>query len=139
MLWDKLKNKDNEQFKRYTGIQLPTFSKMVETVKNHEKENRNNRSRPFKYSIEDRVLIMLDYYREYPTFFHLAVKYDLHESTVYRIVTKLENILIKSGKFNLPGKKVLKSNMEFEVIVVDATEQAIERPKRKRTKNGKKN
>ncbi len=139
MFWDKLKNKDNEQFKRYTGIQPPTFSKMVETVKNHEKENRNNRSRPFKYSVEDRILIMLDYYREYPTFFHLAIKYNLHESTVYRIVTKLEDILIKSGKFNLPGKKVLKSDMEFEVIVVDATEQPIERPKRNRTKSGKKN
>jgi len=50
----------------------------------------------------------------------------------YRIVRKVENILIKSGLFNLPGKKaLLESNSEIEVIVVDVSEQEIERPKKK--------
>jgi hypothetical protein len=42
------------------------------------------------------------------------------------------NILIKSGLFNLPEKKaLLESNSEIEVIVVDVSEQEIERPKKK--------
>jgi len=41
-------------------------------------------------------------------------------------------VLIKSGVFSLPGKKeLLKSDMEYEVILIDASESAIERPKKK--------
>jgi hypothetical protein len=42
------------------------------------------------------------------------------------------SLLIKSGVFSLPGKKeLLKSDMEYEVILIDASESAIERPKKK--------
>ena len=38
---------------------------------------------------------------------------------------------MKSGKFTLPGKKALQSSdLAIEVILVDATEQPIERPKK---------
>jgi hypothetical protein len=41
-------------------------------------------------------------------------------------------LLIKSGVFSLPGKKeLLKSDMEYEFILIDASESAIERPKKK--------
>jgi hypothetical protein len=44
----------------------------------------------------------------------------------------MEDTLIKSKTFSLPGKKaLLKSNAEFEVILIDATESPIERPKKK--------
>ncbi len=44
----------------------------------------------------------------------------------------IEDILIKSKVFSLPGKKaLLKSDTEFEVILIDATESPIERPKKK--------
>jgi hypothetical protein len=40
-------------------------------------------------------------------------------------------VLIKSGIFSLGGKKALVDpNTEIEVILVDSTEVAIERPKR---------
>jgi len=55
----------------------------------------------------------------------------VNESTAYRIVRKVENILIKSDLFNLPKKALLESNSEIEVIVVDVSEQGIERPKKK--------
>jgi len=42
------------------------------------------------------------------------------------------SLLIKSGQFSLPGKKaLLKSDMEYEVILIDAAETPIERPKKK--------
>ena len=41
------------------------------------------------------------------------------------------SILIKSREFSLAGKKeLLKSNMEYEVILIDASETPIERPKK---------
>lgn len=47
----------------------------------------------------------LEYWREYRTYFHIGNSWVVNESTVYRIVKKVENILIKSGLFNLPEKK----------------------------------
>ena len=48
-----------------------------------------------------------------------------------RIVTKVENALIGSGKFQLPGKKqLLDSLAAAKLVVIDATETPIERPKK---------
>jgi len=48
-----------------------------------------------------------------------------------RIVKRVEDILIKSRVFSLPGKKALDDPDEnFEVVMIDATETPIERPKK---------
>jgi hypothetical protein len=40
-------------------------------------------------------------------------------------------VLIQSKQFHLPGKKVLQpSDTVIEIVLVDATEQPIERPKK---------
>ena len=143
MFWINLQKLSPQQFQRYTGVKLPTFDKMVEMIKLFESKNRNNRSRKHKYSVEDRVLIMLCYYREYPTYFHLGLKYNVSESTACRTVIYIENLLIKSGAFNLPKKTSIVSDTEIEVIVIDASESPIERPKaakhQKLNYSGKKN
>ena len=55
------------------------------------------------------------------------------ESRVLRSVRKVENILIKSGLFNLGGKKQLYvQDSELEILVVDVAEHEIERPKKNR-------
>ncbi len=51
--------------------------------------------------------------KEYATYFSIAKELEVHESTIYRIVKKTEDILIQSGKFALPGKiKTLKALAE---------------------------
>ncbi len=56
----------------------------------------------------------------------------MSESNVCRIVHKIENILIKSRQFRLPGKKKLwQSSSEEEVVVIDVMESQIERPSRR--------
>jgi hypothetical protein len=73
----------------------------------------------------------LMYWREYRTEFHIGLTYGVSEASVCRIVQKVETALLRSGQFRLPGKKVLRENdMAIEVVVVDATEQPIERPKK---------
>ena len=74
---------------------------------------------------------MLMYYREYRTFFHISVTYGISEAQCWRIVRKLEDILIKSELFHLPGKKQLtNTDMDWEVVVIDVGESPIERPKK---------
>ena len=91
--------------------------------------------KPNKLSIEDRLLMALEYLREYRTYFHISRSDGISESACYRNVRWVEETLIKDGKFSLPGKKeLLKSDVEFEVVLIDATESPIERPKK--NKNG---
>ena len=48
--------------------------------------------------------------------------------------TKVEDTLIKHPSFALPGRKALvKSEMEYECILIDATETPIERPKKNKS------
>ena len=82
-----------------------------------------------KLSIEDLLLATLEYLREYRTYAHIAASYDIAESNIYRGIRWVEDTLIKDGTFSLPGRKaLLKSDVEYEVILVDATETPIERP-----------
>jgi len=49
--------------------------------------------------------------------------------------SQIEDALVRSKKFRLPGKKVLQaSETVFEVVLVDVSEQPVERPKK--AKNG---
>ena len=132
MSYETVKNLKPEEFKRLCGVNLKTFDCMVKLVENNEKLKKKT-GRPSKLSLENQVLITLEYLREYRTYFHIGQSWGLNESTVYRIVTKIENILINSPTFRLPGKKqLLKSNHPINVVVVDVTENTIERPKKNR-------
>ena len=59
----------------------------------------------------------------------MAISYKISETTAFRIVRKIENILIKSRKFSLPGKKkLLDPSLGDRDVVVDVMECSIERP-----------
>ena len=75
----------------------------------------------------------LSFWREYRTMFHLGRDWQLHESNVSRLVRRIEDILIKSGKFALPGKKRLLADDTIKYTIVDVTESLIERPKKNRS------
>ena len=72
----------------------------------------------------------LEYLREYRTYFSLGQIYDLSEANTYKIVKKVEDILIKSKEFRLPNRKEVYENPNIEAIVVDAAESIIKRPKK---------
>ena len=64
-------------------------------------------ARPSKLSVENQILMTLECLREYRTYFHIGKTWGIDESTAFGIIRKIENILIKSSVFNLPGKKKL--------------------------------
>ena len=127
MRYAEIKNRNNKDFKRLTGVEHQTFKHMV-TVLESELPNFG---RPPKLSRADQLLLTLMYWREYRTQFHIAQAYGISEAAICRTIRKVEDALISSGQFTLPGKKALQpSDTVIEIIVVDATEQPIERPKK---------
>ena len=117
----------DEDFKRLTGVRRDTFDQMLAVVT----QGLRDFGRPSKLSRADQLLLTLMYWREYRTEFHIAGDYGLSESTVCRTIQKIENVLIKSKQFHLPGKKKLQpSETIIEVVLVDVTEQPIERPQK---------
>jgi len=126
-----------EEFRRLTGLKKETFQAMIEILKDAEVTKKARGGKPNKLSMEDRLLMTLEYLREYRTYFHVSQGYNVSESVCFRNCRWVEDALIQSRKFSLPGKKaLLKSDNEFEIILVDAAESSIERPK-KRVKNKK--
>ncbi len=117
----------DEKFRRITGVKRQTFIKMTEIVCSVEALT----GRPYKLSIEDRILMTLEYLREYRTYAHIAASYDISETRAFENIRRIEDILIKSKEFALPGKKaLLKGNIEYEIVLIDASESPIERPKK---------
>jgi hypothetical protein len=131
MSYEQIKDLRPADFKRYSGVKPETFSLMVEVVSKRLTRTRRKTGRPPKLSVEDQVLLALEYWREYRTFFHLAASWGLHESNVCRVIRRVEDILTKSRAFKLPGKKKLQpADHEIEFIVVDVAETPVERPKK---------
>ena len=108
---------------------------MIGILKKSEATLKRHGGKPSKLQLEDRLLMTLEYLREYRTYFHISRSYGISESACYRNIRWVEGTLIKEGHFSLPGRKeLLKSDVEYEVILIDATETPIERPKKdKRT------
>ena len=127
MRYENIKDWKNTDFKRLTGVKRETFEKMLAVI-NRELPNFG---RPPKLKRADQLLMTLMYWREYRTQFHIAGSYGISEAKVCRTIKKVEDALMCSGEFRLPGKKVLQpSDTLIEIVLVDASEQAIERPKK---------
>jgi len=106
---------------------------MIEVFKAYEKERTKNHGKGGRKSLcpEDKVLLMLSYFREYRTLEHVGFEYGVSEATASRTVREAESVLIKSGKFSLPSKRAMyKSDIDLEFVVIDATESPIQRPKK---------
>ncbi len=142
MKYEKIVDYSNTKFRRITGVKRATFQKMVAILQKAYAEKHRRRGRTPKLSIEDLLLATLEYLREYRTYAHIAASYGIAESNIYRGIKWVEDTLIQDGTFSLPGRKtLLKRDMEYEMILVDATESPIERPKKSKggTIPGRKN
>lgn len=129
--FEQIKEESKEGFRRLTGVKPSTFEVMVALLEEAELLLKSQGGKPNKLSIENRLLMTLEYLREYRTYFHISRSYGISESTCYRNIRWVEDTLIKSGKFSLPGRKELvKSDSDYEVILIDVTETPIERPQK---------
>ena len=132
MKFETVKWLDEEKFRRLTGVKRTTFDKMIGILEESFNNRKTTKGRKKKLSIENMLLMTLEYIREYRTYFHISQSYSVSESNAYKTVKWVEDTLIKHPDFALPGRKaLLKSDMEYEIVLVDASETPIERPKKK--------
>lgn len=131
-MYNKVIKLNEEKFRRKTGVKKNTFEVMVKVVRDSESLRKKLSGRPNKLSYEDQVLMTLEYLREYRTYFSIGEIYEVSEANAYKIIKRTEDILIKSKEFRLPSRKEIYEDLDIQVVVVDASESAIERPKKTR-------
>lgn len=131
MKWESVKTLTESAFRRLTGVKRATFHTIVDVIKVAYGETHKAGGRPSALTAEDKALMTLEYWREYRTYFHIGEAYGIAESSAYKNIRAVENALIKSKKFALPGKEALLTESDkHKEIVIDVTESPIERPKK---------
>ena len=133
--YEKSKQLSNKNFKRIIGVKRKTFEEMAAELRLEYGKKHEQGGRPPKLIIENQLMLSLEYWRQYITFAELGFNYGVAESTAHDIVVWVEDTLVKSGKFRLPGKKALLEDRSLEVVLLDVMESPVERPK----KNGSRN
>ena len=128
---ERIEKLDEKKYQEVFGVKKRTFDCMLKILEEDYQRKHERGGRKPKLSVLDKLVIMLQYYREYRTMENIAFDYGVQKSTIYDAVAWVEETLIKSGQFRLPSKrKLLKQDPSLEVVIVDATECEIERPKK---------
>jgi hypothetical protein len=139
-------------FRSLTGLELPEFNSVCTQAnakyrdyeaKRLDRPNRKNKvgaGYPFKLSLQNRLLMLMIYYRLYITSTLTGVLFDLDQSNVLKDIHKLEplvkEILPIPKKLHDKAMRLQKMEEieamfpEFKAFT-DATEQEIPRPKNK--------
>lgn len=130
MLYEHLVSLPPAQFRRACGFSRSTFQAMLDVLR-PELDRRGKRGGQNSLSVENQLLLTLQYWREYRTQFHIGLDFGVSEATVCRIIDRVETVLVKSGRFALPGKRrLLAPEVDGAVAVLDVTEVMIERPQK---------
>ena len=83
--------------------------------------------RDFKLPLEDMVLVLLLYYRSYVTQMYVGFLFGIDDSRVCRLIRRLEPLLAQVVAIS-KDRTLKQEDLE---LLIDATEQAIERPQKK--------
>ena len=121
----------DEAYQGIFGVTKVTFDKMLSILEDAYKERHSRGGRPnSRLSVLDKLIITLGYYREYRTMRHIAFDYGVSKSMIHKSIQWVESVLIKSREFALPSKGDLTEREGEQVVLLDATECEIERPKK---------
>lgn len=131
--FDVVKKQKPEDFLREVGISLNNFNHLLDkTIEYRKKEKKKNplrwRGQKSSISLEDKLMLTLIYFRQYPTFDQLGKQFGISESYANKIYHEIANILVTVIKFT--NRKEL-NDKDLEAVIIDVTEQPIERPKKK--------
>ena len=96
-----------DHVKRRFGVKRQTFSRRVKVLTPQWRSPPKPGAKP-KLDLEARILVTLEYWREYRTYFHIATSWGVSESTICRWVHWVETTLIQAQLFHLFGQKPLR-------------------------------
>lgn len=151
-------------FKNFTGLSVEQFESLVEAVtaeavRTHKEVVPRQRAvgggRKAKLELEDQLVVTLIYYRLYVTQLLLGYLFDLDDSNVSRVITKLRPLLLEvlplpvqetllfatdeqgTRKRISTLDELLQRHPEFKEVLVDATEQETHKPKDRARRKGR--
>ena len=142
-----------KHFNSFTGFKVAEFASMAETIKEDWEEIRQQSFKqdrirkvgggvkPKLPKLEDRLLIYCVYAKLYLPYVLLEYLFGVDESTICRIVKEMTKVLGKKIIVQRGGKRI--STLEelkevfpdLDEVLIDATEQRINRPEKKRLRN----
>jgi hypothetical protein len=129
--YKKIKKLDATEFRRLTGVKSETFLEMVGILKQAEALRMSKGGKPHRLIIEDRLLMALEYLREYRTYFRRKVTISVKVLVTGAVDMDRGYAYQECPIFFARQKALLKSDVEFKVVLIDAAESSIERPKKK--------
>lgn len=120
------------KYKEIFGIEKYIFDRLLRLLEIADTfQRKSNADRKSSISVLDKLVIALQYLREYRTYRHMALDYNVGKSTIGEAVIWVESTVIASGLCNLKSARELReNNSKIKIAIVDVTEQEIERPKR---------
>ncbi len=133
---------DDDKFRRMVGLPRACFISLIKKIKAEIKKDKllnpmKNRGLKGAFSLENKILVTLYYLRHYPTLETLAGIFSISTTYVHNIYKKYSSMMVKI--FHVEGAKSLTSEA-LTTVLMDVTEQEIERPKKGQKKyySGKK-
>jgi len=100
MKYEEVEKYSDRKFKRVVGINRTTFKLLVDIVGKEYKE-KHLRGRSTKLSVEDMLLVAMEYWYEERTYEQIAASYGLAASNVCRSIKWIENVLEQDGTFQV--------------------------------------
>ena len=129
---ERIAKMPSSQYKEIFGIEKFVFDRLLRLLVSVDVlQRKNNAGRKSQLSVLDKLVITLQYWREYRTYRHIAFDYGVGKSTIGEAIIRVEDVLIESDCCNLKSKRELRDNpSKIKISIVDVTEQEIERPKK---------
>jgi AraC-like DNA-binding protein len=121
-----------EEYKRLVGLSKEDFQHLNSKLCAYIGEQKalsplTRRGRKdSKLTTEDRLLLTLYYLRHYPTLINLGAVFGISESYCHKVYSRTARMLAKIEK--LPNRKALLEEGQSATLIIDASEQRIERP-----------
>ncbi len=138
------KTKKPEVFLRLVGVSIGTFQIILEKFRKeiavYKSEHwARGKGKKCSLSVENQLLLCLLYLRDYGTFIKLGMLFGISESYAQKRYTFSKKMLLRC--LEVPDESSLKDAIETNLIAIDVTEQAIERPVENQAEyySGKKN
>jgi len=120
------------QFRYLSGVTPEIFNEMVQRLRPSWARlcrHKNRAGRPYGVGgLEDHLLVMLILYRCHITQDFLALLYDVDKATICRSLARIEKL---AGRTLGVKRRITVTEEEARALLIDATEQPVERPKRK--------
>jgi transposase len=121
------------QFRSLTGVEAETFHEMVERLRPRWRERvvdvKNRSGRPWGVGgLEDHLLVLLIVHRCAVTQEFMGCLYRVDKATVSRSLRRIEALAVRV----LGVRRAIRvSRQEAEALIIDCTEQPVQRPRRK--------